>query len=75
MSGFEHFDNSYVIDLCEYGPVYDDEFRKNFFMHGHMNISGYIFTARMIDSYIDYIVRKNPKDFENVCFIGTDIRY
>ena len=70
-----YFSNSYVIDLYRYGPVYDEEFRKNFFMHGHMNASGYILTARMIDSYIDYIVRKNPDDFSNVCFISTDIKY
>ena len=44
-------------------------------MHGHMNASGYIFTAKMIDSYIDYIVRKNPEKFNTVCFVGTDIRY
>ena len=44
-------------------------------MHGHMNPSGYIFTARIIDSYIDYIVRHNPQDFSNVGFICTDIKY
>ena len=71
----KHFDNSYVIDLYKYGPVYDDEFKKHFFMHSHMNASGYVFTARIIDSYIDYIVRHNPDDFKTVGFIGTDIKY
>ena len=71
----EHFDNSYVINLYKYGPVYDDEFRSRYFLHGHMNPMGYIFTAKLIDSYIDYIIRTNPKDFSNVGFIGTDIRY
>ena len=66
----EYFDNAYVIDIGEYGPVYDDRFREKFFMLGHMNPSGYIFTAEMIDSYIDYIVRHNPKDFERVGFIN-----
>ncbi len=70
----EHFSNSYVIDLYKYGPVYDEEFKKKFYLYGHMNASGYILTARLIDSYIDYIVRKNPDDFSNVCFIGTDIK-
>ena len=71
----DHFDNSYVINLFEYGPVYDDEFRKKYFLHGHMNPMGYILTAKLIDSYIDYIIRTNPADFSNVGFIGTDIRY
>lgn len=71
----EHFDNSYVINLYDYGPVYDEEFRNNYFLHGHMNPMGYIYTAKLIDSYIDYIIRTNPSDFKNVGFIGTDIKY
>ena len=71
----EHFDNSYVIDLYKYGPVYDAEFNEKFFLYGHMSPSGYILTARMIDSYIDYIVRHNPDDFKTVGFVGTDIKY
>lgn len=71
----EHFDNSYVINLYEHGPVYDDEFREKYFLHGHMNPMGYLFTAQLIDSYIDYIIRTNPTDFNNVGFIGTDIKY
>lgn len=71
----EHFDNSYVINLYKYGPVYDEEFKKKFFLYGHMSPSGYILTARMIDSYIDYIVRHNPDDFKTIGFVGTDIKY
>ncbi len=71
----QHFDNSYVINLYEYGPVYDDEFREKYYLHGHMNPMGYIFTAKLIDSYIDYIIRTNPYDFRNVGFIGTNIKY
>lgn len=71
----EYFENSYVIDLYQYGPVYDEEFKKKFYLFGHMNPSGYILTAKMIDSYIDYIVRHNPNDFKTVGFIGTDIKY
>ena len=70
-----YFDNSYVLDLYEYGPVYDDAFRAQYFLHGHMNPMGYILTAKLIDSYIDYIIRHNPADFCNVAFIGTDIQY
>ena len=71
----ELFSNSYVIDLYKYGPVYDEEFKKKFFLHGHMNPSGYILTAELIDSYIDYIVRHNPEDFKNVGFINSGIEF
>ena len=71
----EYFDNAYVINLYEYGPIYDNEFKTNYFLHGHMNPMGYIFTAKLIDSYIDYIIRTNPADFKNVGFIGTNINY
>ncbi len=71
----EIFDNSYVINLYEYGPTYDEQFKKQFYLHTHMNPQGYIFTAKIIDSYIDYIIRHNPEDLKNVGFIGTDIDY
>ena len=71
----EYFDNSYVIDLYRYGPVYDEEFQKSFYLYGHMNPSGYILTAKMIDSYIDYIVRHNPDDFKTIGMVGSDIKY
>ncbi|MBR4017770.1 MAG: SGNH/GDSL hydrolase family protein [Oscillospiraceae bacterium] len=71
----EHFENAYVINLFAYGPVYDDAFRETYFLHGHMNPIGYLFTANLIDSYIDYIIRTNPADFKNVGFIGTNIKY
>lgn len=69
----DYFDNAYVIDLNKYAPVYDEEFRRRYFLYGHMNASGYIFTANMVDAYIDYIVRHNPDDFRRVGFIGTDL--
>ena len=68
----EMFDNTYVIDLYEHGPDYDDEFRKNFFLGGHMNPAGYLFTARIITSYIDYIIRHNFPDFKTVGLMGID---
>ena len=59
----EHFENSYVIDLYKYGPKYDEKFQHEFFLNGHLNPMGYIFSAKLIDSYIDYIIRHNPADF------------
>lgn len=71
----EYYDNCYVIDLYKYAPKYDERFNEKFFLHGHMNPMGYVFTAKIIDSYIDYIIRHNTRDFENVGFINTDIKY
>ena len=66
----ERFENTYVSDLYKYAPVYDEEFKRNFFMGGHMNPAGYALTAKMVMSYIDYIIRNNSEDFCQVGFIG-----
>ena len=65
------FDNCYVIDLREYAPVCDQDFKDKFFLGGHMNPMGYRLTALMVESYIDYIIRNNFDDFKQVGFIGT----
>ena len=64
------FSNSYVIDLNTYAPVYDGAFREKFYLHGHLNPMGYQLTAKMIASYMDYYIRKDPKAFRQVGFIG-----
>lgn len=69
------FKNSYVIDLCKYAPVFDAKFRQEYFLYGHMAPTGYILTAKLIDSYIDYIIRHNAEDFKNVPFINSGIKY
>ena len=68
-----YFDNTYVIDLRAYGPEYDAEFKEMFYLHGHMNPMGYRFTAEMFCSYIDYIIRHDPKSFANVGFVGNRV--
>ena len=68
----DHFPNSYVIDLERYAPVYDDSM-KPFYLLGHLNPCGYIFTAKIIASYIDWIVRHNMDDFKRVGYIGTEL--
>ena len=70
----KYFDNSYVIDLYRYGPSYNSEYEKSYSLYGHLNPMGYILTAKMVDSYIDYIIRKNPSDFYRVPFIGKDLK-
>ncbi len=71
----ELFTNTYVINLRKYSPKYDDDFKKKFFVGGHMNAAGYVLTAQMITSYIDYIIRHNFEDFSQVGFIGTPYKY
>lgn len=71
----ELFSNTYLIDLRQYGPLYDGEFKKKFYVGGHMNAAGYVLTAQMITSYIDYIIRHNFEDFAQVGFIGTPFKY
>ena len=68
------FTDTYLIDLFEYAPKQDQEFKEKFWV-GHMSPTGYLLIARMIESYIDYIIRKNPNDFKQVGFIGTDLYY
>ena len=67
----EKYKNCYVLDFRKYAPVYDEEFKKRFFLRGHMNPMGYMLTARMVESYIDYIIRHNTEDFKQIGFIGT----
>ena len=68
----EHFENCYVVDLFQYAPAFDETFRKNFLMIRHATPTGYLLTARMIMSYIDYIIRHNMEDFKMVGFIGRE---
>ena len=68
----DKFSNIYVIDLYQYAPKYDEEFKRKFYLNGHMNAAGYRFTAKIIESYIDYIVRQNFEDFTQVGFIGKE---
>ena len=65
---------TYLLDMFEYSPKRTKEFSDAFWL-GHMTPMGYLLAARMIESYIDYIIRKNPKDFNQVGFIGTDLYF
>ena len=69
----ELFPNVYVLDFRAYAPVYDEEFRRLFF-YGHMSECGYLLTAKMVVSYIDYIIRHNMRAFKQTAFIGLPYR-
>ena len=66
----EFFPYTYVLDFHEYAPVYDEAFKKRFYLGGHMNATGYLLTGQMAASYIDYIIREHMEDFSQVDFIG-----
>ncbi len=67
----DFFPYTYVIDLRKYAPVYDEKFQSLFYLHDHLNPMGYLLTAKMVISYMDYIIRHNMRDFIQVPFIGT----
>lgn len=67
----DKFEWTYVVDLERYLPPVDDDFRRRFYLGGHLNAAGYLMASRVISSYIDYIIRQNPEDFSQVGFIGT----
>lgn len=67
----ELFSFTYVMDFGKYAPVYDEKFRKNFYMSGHLNAAGYMLTAKMVMSYMDFIIRHNMEDFTQIGFVGT----
>ncbi len=67
----KHFDFTYVIDLYSHAPVYDAEFIKKYYLHGHLNPMGYRLTAKIMESYIDHIIRHNMNDFIQIPFIGS----
>ena len=71
----ETFSNCYLLDFRTYAPVYDAFFYQNFAMGGHLTPAGYLLTGKMVASYIDYIIRHNIHDFDQVGFIGTQFQY
>lgn len=67
-----HYSNIYVIDLYTYMPANAGDYRRIFYLGGHLNPMGYRFTAQVVMTYIDYIIRHNMEDFMEVPFIGFD---
>lgn len=71
----EMYDNCYILDFRKYAPDYDEDFRKKFYVGGHLNAAGYRLTALMTESYIDYIIRSNFEDFKQIGFVGTPFHH
>lgn len=70
----DFFENAYVLDFAKYAPQYNADFQKKMFLGGHMNPCGYLFTAKLVCSYLDYIIRHNMEDFARVGLIGTGLK-
>lgn len=69
----DHFENTYLIDLYRFAPKYDEEFKHTFFLENHLTPAGYVLTADIVMAYIDYIIRHNIRDFDEIGFIGTNL--
>ncbi len=69
------FENAYVLDFHRYAVPHDELFTRRFYVGGHLNAAGYLLTAKMTVSYIDYIIRHNITDFAQAGFIGTPYSY
>lgn len=64
------FEHTRLIDLFTYAPVFDDAFYDKYFLGQHMSPVGYYVMSIIIENYIDYIVRHDPSEYRDVCFIG-----
>ena len=64
------FEHTYVLDLHRYCVPHDALFRRRFYAGGHLNAAGYLLTAKLTASYIDYIIRHNIEDFVQAGVIG-----
>lgn len=69
----EYFEFLYVIDLRKHAPIHDEDFVSIYYCDSHLNAMGYLLTAEQVCTYIDYIIRNNPKDFNQVAFIGKNV--
>ncbi len=69
----EKFSRTYVLDFRTYAPVIDAEYKERFYMDGHLTPAGYLFSAKMICSYMDFIVRHEYDKFKQVGFTHSPI--
>lgn len=67
----DKFNNAYVLDFYKYAPLYDEDFKKKYYLNGHMTAAGYRLTAEYMISAVHNVVSENLRDFDDVPFIGT----
>lgn len=66
--------NCYYLDLYNSAPAYDRDFYDIFFEVNHMNAMGYVFTAKLIQTLADRVIREHCEDFGAAQFIGTPLK-
>ena len=66
--------NCYVMDFQTYGVKVEDvdDWKSKYYNGGHLNALGYNLFAKMVLSYMNWIIENNPNHFRNIGFIGTD---
>ena len=65
-------DGVYLIDLFNYIPEgYNVD---GYMLNGHLSPMGYAYTAYMMNTYIDWIIRNNGSAFRDTALIGTEYR-
>lgn len=70
------FTNVYLLDLYRFKDgVYNSEIITNTRRGGHYNAIGYHEMALYLATYIDWYIRNNLSEFNQVEFIGTDYVY
>lgn len=70
----------HVIDLAAYLDFKNNSTDSKYFLNGnttngHFTAAGYEYMAHVFMAYIDWIIRKNPRDFKDVALIGTSYTY
>ena len=70
------FNNVYLIDMREYmNTAPCATLLQNQMRYGHFNAVGYFLIAKMLMTYIDYIIEQNPDDFREIENIGTEYHW
>lgn len=70
------FGNVYVIDLYTYGDIVaNGSFLRKQERNGHFNALGYKYCAKVIGTYIDWIIANNLTEFKTIELIGTEWSY
>lgn len=67
------FSNTYLIDLYNLSPEFDEEAVKKYMMNGHMTPAGYIFSAECIRKVWNEVIKENLNDFNDSAFVGTEM--
>lgn len=67
------FDYVYLIDMDMYGINWSDtDVRRAYVMGSHPTRAGHVYLADAFNTYIDWLIFKNPIGMRDASFVGTD---